>query len=370
MIIVMKKILILFFIASFFAVSCGGGRASVVENKTEITVSEKASVLVSEGADVKISLEYNKTFRQGDDVVINYSVSESVDSVSLYIQNIKIDVASDGQRWIIPTNKDTRVGNTSFKLVVYQGSSTTMSVGNYQMLPLGEIIEYKARAINTLKHNRSAYCQGLEFYKGKLYESSGEYGKSYVQAIEFPSMKVRNHSNIDSKLFAEGITFLNDKLYLLTWQENRCLVMDPNTLKVTAEFQYNTEGWGITNDGKNLYMSDGTKYIYIIDPVTFNQIDRLEVMLGDRPLTEINEMEWVEGEIWANVFTTDNIVRINPRSGAVVGIIDASDLLLKSDYDKNTNVLNGIAYDRDNKKIYLTGKNWPKLFEVIVRNEK
>lgn len=356
----MRNFSVLLCFITLILVACGGGRASVV-------VAEERVIAPQKGGDVKIKLDYNKSFKQGEDVVIRCVIGEQVDSIKLFIRNQEQAVNIDDGRFVVPTSLDSKVGTTNFKVVVYKGEASSTRVGSFLMVPQVEVKQYKARALEIYPHSKSSYTQGLEFYGGVLYESSGEYGKSFIHALEFPSMKVKSNYNLDSKLFAEGLTIINDKIYLLTWQEYRCIVLDSKTLKPIREFQYNTEGWGITNDKKYIYMSDGTQYIYIIDPETFTQVDKLEVMMGDRPLSEINELEWIEGEIWANIFTTDNIARINPRTGAVVGMVDASGLLLKRDYTKDTNVLNGIAYDTQQKKIYLTGKNWPKLFEVVVR---
>lgn len=362
----MKKYVVLLFALFLLSISCGGGRASVIEKKVAVNKEVKN---ISEKEDIRFNIKCNISYRQGDEIVIYCDIKETVDSINLFLGNKKVNSKFENGRWIVKTDDKTKVGATQIKVVVSKGGINFIRVANTTIYTGKEAKHYKARALKTYQRNRNIFTQGLEFYNGMLYESSGEYGKSYVHILDFPSMKVKAHTNLDAKYFAEGITILNDKMYLLTWLEKKCFVFDAKTLKQIAEFQYNTEGWGITNDGKYLYMTDGSQYIYVLDPETFKQVDRLEVMLGDKPLKELNELEWIEGEIWANIFTLDTIVRINPLTGAVVGIVDASDLLLRKDYNSNTDVLNGIAYDKVTKKIYLTGKNWPKLFEVVVRNE-
>ncbi|MEG0565599.1 MAG: glutaminyl-peptide cyclotransferase [Hungatella sp.] len=365
----MKRLLSLPIMFLLFIAACSGGRASVVATSSSEASPEVNKEPAEKREEIKIDLKSEKNFRQGDPVVINCTIDGASDSIKLFIHGEEVKAKLINGSWTIPTDKTTKVGTTNYKVTVYKENDIISRVGSYLMLPDQKVTQYKARTLKIYPHNKNSYTQGLEFHNGMLYESSGEYGKSYVHILEFPSMKSKTTMNLNAKLFAEGLTFFGDKMYLLTWQEHKCLVLDPKTLKQTGEFQYNTEGWGITHDEKYLYMSDGTQYIYILDPATFKQIDRLEVMLNDKPVMELNELEWIDGEIWANVFTTDTIVRINPQTGAVTGIVDASGLLLESDYDKNTNVLNGIAYDTAQKKIYLTGKNWPKLFEVVVRNE-
>ena len=231
-------------------------------------------------------------------------------------------------------------------------------------MPAQPPVSYGVRIVKTYPHSTTAYTQGLEFHDGFLYESSGEYGKSYMHRMTFPAMKSEKRVSLEPQYFGEGLTVMNGKLYLLTWESQKGFVYDAATLKREKEFDYATEGWGITNDGKRLYMSDGSEYIYLLDPETLKTEGRIQVYSNEGPVRLLNELEWIDGEIWANVYGYDLIVRIDPKTGAVTGMIDASGLLEPSDISRETDVLNGIAYS--DGKIYLTGKNWNKLFEAEI----
>ncbi len=172
------------------------------------------------------------------------------------------------------------------------------------------------------------------------------------------------------KYFAEGACLLNGKIYQLTWQEQVCFVYDAATFKQSGSFNYATEGWGVTTDGTQLIMSDGTSTIYFRDPNNFAEIRRIKVRNGNKEIPYLNELEYINGEIWANVYTSDVIVRINPATGKVTGIINLENLLPRSLRKPQTDVLNGIAYDTEGKRIFVTGKNWPKLYEITISEKK
>ncbi len=349
-------------------IACGGN--SVKNEAKNVSKSGTKSTLndVTVTDTPKLKVKAPKSVKQGEDVVIEYQPSGSIDSVVLYINNKIVGSPSVGGKWVILTNEDSRVGLINYKIEGFntKGRSKSTTLGRYMVTPAKDALRYKAVAIANYPHEKLSYTQGLEFRGDRLIESSGEYGKSFIQIQEFPSMRIIKRVNLASHLFAEGITVVGDKLYQLTWREGICLIYDANTLEKIGEKHYSSEGWGLTTDGKLLYMTDGSQYIYILDAQTFKQVDRLEVLNGENTETNLNELEWINGEIWANIYTEDRIVRINPKSGAVVGVVDASGLLKGNEYDSSTDVLNGIAYNPKDKSIYLTGKNWPKLFKVRI----
>lgn len=362
----MNKVTVIIYILIVSLVACGGRNSTNVETPT--TVETKGEVAPSEG--VVISFKSTKSAYQGEVITIIPKANHHVDSLALFINNKRVAGNPVNGQWDVATSTDDKVGKTAFRIKAYKNSLEVSRIGSYTLKPKDKPIVYKATAKEVMTHDTETYTQGLEFYNNYLYESSGEYGKSHVQYMNFPSMEVVKRRDLDSKMFAEGLTVLNDKLYLLTWQENTCFVFDPVTLSEIKRFTYNTEGWGLTNDGVNLYMSDGSQYIYVLNPDTFKQIDRIEVMAGEKSVTQLNELEWINGEIWANVYTTDEIVRINPKTGVVTAVVDARGLMLDSDYKYDTDVLNGIVYDKGSKKLYLTGKKWPKFFEVSISEVK
>ncbi len=225
---------------------------------------------------------------------------------------------------------------------------------------------YRLEVVESFPHDRSAYTQGLFFHNNVLYESCGQYGLSSFRQLELKSGKILRRLNFESKYFLEGACVLNGFLYILTWQENKCFVYDANSLEYRGELWNPREGWGITTDGKNLIMSDGTSKLYTLDPMTFAVKSEVEVKLNGKPLRFLNELEYINGDIWANVYGDDSIVIINPQNGIVKGVVDCRNLLPRSLYTSTTDVLNGIAYNPTDGNIYLTGKNWPKLYQVKI----
>jgi glutaminyl-peptide cyclotransferase len=224
--------------------------------------------------------------------------------------------------------------------------------------------QYSYRVINTYPHDRNAFTQGLEYRDGFLYEGTGLSGRSSVRKVDLVSGRVVQNFEVPPPFFGEGITIVGNQMIELTWQAQTGFVYDKADFRVLRSFQYPGEGWGLTNDGKLIYMSDGSSQIRIWDPGTLKEIRRITVKDGDQPVTELNELEFVKGEIYANVWQTDRIARISPADGKVLGWIDLSGILLKSDRSGADAVLNGIAYDAAADRLFVTGKLWPKLFEI------
>ena len=227
-----------------------------------------------------------------------------------------------------------------------------------------EPLFYTYEVVAEYPHLRTSYTQGLQFVDSELWEGTGEYGHSRILRTELVSGKILQSQANPSEEFGEGITVLGDKIYQLTWLNGKMHIYDSRTLEPLATHTYKGEGWGLTNDGTKLYMSDGTHTIRVIDPATLKEERRFGVTLRGESLSYLNELEWIEGKIWANVYTTNYIVIINPESGVVEGVIDLSGILPASEQDSKTDVLNGIAYDSATKRIFVTGKNWSKLFEI------
>lgn len=228
--------------------------------------------------------------------------------------------------------------------------------------PEPEIPTYGYRIVNTFPHDPEAFTQGLEFHGGHLYEGTGLKGKSSLRRVELRTGRVLQIHRLPSEYFGEGITILGDKLYQLTWQNGVCFVYDRRTFRQITQFRYNGEGWGLTNDGKSLIMSDGTETITFRDPDTFAAVRTITVRAQGKPVKNLNELEYIEGEIWANIWYSDVIARIDPSTGIVKAWVDMEGLPVK-DRDIEA-VMNGIAYDRENKRVFVTGKNWGKLFEI------
>jgi len=223
---------------------------------------------------------------------------------------------------------------------------------------------YGYQIVQTFPHDPAAYTQGLVFDGGFLYEGTGLEGQSTLRKTQFETGQVLQRHALPANVFGEGITLFGDRFIQLTWKSRLGYVYDKQTFRLLREFSYPTEGWGITHNGKNLIMSDGTATLYFLNPDTFERTRQIEVHSDNGPVTRLNELEYVQEEIYANVWQTDRIARIAPDTGQVLGWIDLSGLLSAQDRRTPVDVLNGIAYDAEHNRLFVTGKLWPKLFEI------
>lgn len=247
-------------------------------------------------------------------------------------------------------------------LVSACGSQTKRLDGVPQLV---DPVRYTFSVKNVYPHSESSYTQGLQYVDGVLWEGTGEWGESRLQKVDLESGKVEVLASLPRSEFGEGITVLGERVYQLTWTNG--VAHEYNLAgKLLKNHRYAGEGWGLTTDGEKLYMSNGTADIYKIDPATFRREGKITVTMRGEVVEYINELEWIDGKIWANVYTTDYIIIINPQTGVVEGVINCENLLPMEDVGDKTDVLNGIAYDAQQKRIFLTGKRWNKLFEVEI----
>jgi len=223
---------------------------------------------------------------------------------------------------------------------------------------------YKYTIVKSYPHDPDAFTEGLEYRDGFMYESTGLNGKSSIRKVKFETGEILQQKNIGKDYFGEGITFWKDDLFELTWVSEIAFVYEAKTFASKKTFNYKGEGWSLTHNADSLIMDDGTAEIRFLDPVTFKEKRRITVTDGGVPIKYLNELEWVKGELFANVYTTDYIVRVDPLNGHVTGWIDVRGMLPKQN-DGNT-VPNGIAYDAEHDRLFVTGKNWPKLFEIRI----
>lgn len=226
------------------------------------------------------------------------------------------------------------------------------------------------RVVHTYPHDPNAFTQGLLYMDGHLYESTGLKGPSSLRMVDLESGKVQQFAPVPAQYFAEGLTDWGSTLIQLTWQSHVAFVYDRFSFRVLRTFNYDGEGWGLAEDGKNLILSDGSSTLRFLDPGDFHVVRRIEVKDGGKPVTELNELEYVRGQIYANVWHSDRIARISPATGRVLGWIDLSGLWPASQRPNPEDVLNGIAYDRAHNRLFVTGKFWPSLFEIEVIPEK
>ncbi|WGG49493.1 glutaminyl-peptide cyclotransferase [Rugamonas sp. DEMB1] len=231
--------------------------------------------------------------------------------------------------------------------------------------PASTIPVYRYEVVHAYPHDANAFTQGLFYDQGVLYESTGLQGRSSVRKVRLETGEVLQQTNLSPAVFGEGITHWNKRLVGVTWQSELGYVLDQDSFAVQQLFDYKGEGWGLTQDGRAIIMSDGSAELRFLDPQTLREQRRLRVTADGRPLDQLNELEWVEGEIYANIWQTDRIARIDPASGKVVAWIDLAGLLgAKERAGANPDVLNGIAYDGAGKRLFVTGKLWPKLYEI------
>lgn len=218
--------------------------------------------------------------------------------------------------------------------------------------------------VNTFPHDPMAFTQGLLYHTGYLYESTGLYGASSLRKVALETGEVLQRVDLPAYFFAEGLSLWDDRLLQLTWQEGTGFIYALEDFSLLGQFTYLTEGWGLTQDGSRLIMSDGTHRLYFLDPVTFEITGEVEVFDQGQPVMYLNELEYINGEVFANVWQTDQIVRINPDSGTVLGWINLEGILPKDQITLSADVMNGIAYDPDQNRLFVTGKYWPLLFEI------
>ena len=232
-----------------------------------------------------------------------------------------------------------------------------------------KVKNYVLQVVNSYPHDRTSYTQGLFFHDGQMYESTGLNGKSTFRKVDIATGKALSRLNFDRKYFIEGSVEKDGKIFILTWENNLAFIYDAATLQYRSSYSYPREGWGLTTDGKYLIASDGSSRLYFMDD-TFNVKKTLTVKLEGRQVSLLNELEYIDGRIWANVYLSDLIVIIDPETGNVTATVDCSGLLPRNLRDRDTDVLNGIAYNPADGRIYLTGKNWCRLYEVKIVEKK
>ncbi len=291
-----------------------------------------------------------------------------IDKVDILVDNQAVQSLTYGPTIQILVPKQFKLGQHSLKLNFNQGGQLVKSMTLAFILYAGikpKVLSYEL--IKTYPHDINAFTQGLEFYKDTLYEGTGLYGQSSLRKTDYKTGKIFKQIDLDRKYFGEGISILKDQVYQLTWQNGMGFIYDTNLTK-KGEFKYHKskEGWGLCNDGDVLYKSDGTEKIWILDPITLQEKDFINVYTNHHKIVRINELEWVKGKIYTNIWQKNALAIINPATGAVEGIVNLSDLHKKVTQHPELDVLNGIAYDKKTGHLFVTGKKWDKLFEIKI----
>lgn len=244
----------------------------------------------------------------------------------------------------------------------HKTNSTTKDSTPSALIPV-----YTYKVINTYPHAINAFTQGLVFDDGFIYEGTGLLGRSTLRKVSLETGKVLKFKWLADNFFGEGITIYKNRIIQLTWKSHKGFVYDKKSFELIKEFKYPTEGWGITYDGEHLIMSDGTATLYFLDPENYEETGRIEIVSNEgRPVKGLNELEYVEGKIFANIWPTDQIGIIDLKDGKITGWIDLKGILNTQNYSHPVDVLNGIAYDNKNNRLFVTGKFWPKLFEIEI----
>ncbi len=353
----------------FWTISCSGRTGNKMpagatpKDSTATTPPEKLINMVSPAVNAKYKLHdhFNMVLAlEQDDAV--------PDSVTVYFDGRKVRVLKSGP-WecSISDSLMVRTGRKALKAVSYRKGKQQNTVTRFITI-LSDIVPamYGYRVVHTYPHDRDAFTQGLVYNDGYLYEGTGQESGSSLRKVDLLTGKVLMQHNLDASLFGEGIAIINDRIYEVTWQNKVGFVYRKSDFELLNKIYYGTEGWGLTTIGNRLVMSDGSNVLYFYEPEMFTVVSRIEVYDNRQKVDSLNELEYINGEIWANIWMSDLIARIDPVSGKVISYVNMKGLLPEADRRPDTDVLNGIAYDSKGKRIFVTGKRWPKLFEIKV----
>lgn len=351
------------------ALSCSPGNGSSEGRPVVNSQPARVTTLVEPSAPVTIPM--------GEEIRVVLAIPDSavVDSISVFLGGSlkrSLPVLSGNQNQgpldftISTEGENAGLSGLRLRLFFAGGKSENHSM---QVTFLSDVIpvQYSYRVIKEYPHDVAAYTQGLEYVDGLLYEGTGNYGTSSIRRVLLESGEVDKIRDLDQSLFGEGITILGQRIYQLTYKSQVGFIYDKSTFEEIQKIYYqNREGWGLTNNGEELIMSDGTNIIYFLDPEMFTVNRQIQVYHNEGPADSLNELEYINGKIWANRYFTDEIVIIDPVTGRVEGRLNLKGILKATDRRPNTDVLNGIAWDSQGERLFVTGKLWPKLFEIQI----
>jgi glutaminyl-peptide cyclotransferase len=363
-----KYIIFLFVIILItWILSCSGrpGKNAEEEFRSPTISNEEVSVKIIK----LISPVENTAFRLNDPIKVVLSQTDKdkiPDSVLIHFDG-KAVATIKSTPWIfsIPQVFTITTGRKSLKVTAYKGGKLQNTITRFMIIHSDIVPKRNGyKVVNSYPHDKEAFTQGLVYDKGVFYESTGQMTSSSLREVEPETGRVIRQHNLDASLFGEGIALYSDRIYQVTWQNKVGFVYDKLTFKLINRINYSTEGWGLTTIGNKIVMSDGTNVLCFYDTDMFTVLSRIEVYDNEKKVDQLNELEYINGEIWANIWMTDLIARIDPISGKVLAYIDLKGILPESERNPEPDVLNGIAYDRDSKRIFVTGKKWPKLYEI------
>ncbi len=365
----MRSLVVLFAMLMLAALSCSSGNGSSEGRRVIQAKPDRITKMLEPASALTIPL--------GEEIKVVLSIPDSVqvDSVRVFLGgSLKKTINSssvepDGPLEFMLATDGERTGKSGFRLRLFftGGGSENHS---QQITFLSDVapVEYSYQVVKEYPHEVTAYTQGLQYVDGMLYEGTGNYGTSSIRRVTLETGEVIQTRDLDQSLFGEGITVLGERIYQLTYKSQVGFVYDLKSFEEIQKVYYqNREGWGLTNNGEELIMSDGTNIIYFLDPEMFTINRQIEVYHNTGPANSLNELEYINGKIWANRYFTDEIVIIDPETGIVEGRINLKGILKTADRKPTTDVLNGIAWDSEGERLFVTGKFWPRLFEIRIR---
>ena len=287
-----------------------------------------------------------------------------IDSVQVTLKNKRVELDINNRATIDISN--FKLGHYIVTALAFYEQKTIKVTKTIEILADSPPAIYTFKVINSYPHDKTAYTQGLEIHNGFLYESTGKYGTSSLRKVELKTGKVIQQIDLDKQYFGEGFTKFGDEIFMLTWKKGIGFIYDFETFEQKGTFNYKNsiEGWGLTNNGENLIKTDGTERIWFLDPTTKKELRYIEAYTNKRKVEKLNELEYIDGKIYANIWMQDSLLILDAETGKVEGIADLRGLKNKVEQHSSLDVLNGIAYDQETKKLYVTGKNWSKLFEI------
>ncbi len=354
---------------SILAVNSCSDRKSKKGEKTQDAASEKIKE-VDHQKITRLNLEEKKeNYVIGDLVQFELAAPDSVivDSVKTYANSKIQNIITKNHDIINIQTSNLPVGNNTFKLDIFLSNGKRES--HYKSLKFLSDIRPKQLTVNIVKiypHDPNAYTQGLFYDNGFLYEGTGKRGRSSLRKVELETGELISSHALPNEYFGEGIASVNGRIIQLTWTSKTGFVYDKESLELLNKVQYPTQGWGLTTDGTRLIMSDGTATIYFLDPEYFNEINRIKVYNHNGPIQDLNELESINGKVYANIWQESYIISFDPETGKVLERIDCSKLVPEKYKNDRDNVLNGIAYDSENQRLFLTGKRWSKIYQVEI----
>ena len=359
----MRFICPIYLLVVVFAVSCNGSVKS--DNKTS-AANEATKELSANLVNIE-EPEDGAQYTSGDEISLKLSLrgNNTPDSVRVFFDGASLaTIKADDLEYDIDT-RSSRLGRLPLKIMAYEGSKRPQVITHFVTV-LSDIKPelYSYRVINMYPHDINAYTQGLVYHDGYFYESTGVEGESTLRKVEVETGNVLKIHNLESKFFGEGLVVYDGRLFQLTWTNNVGFVYDMQSFEEIKRVHYTTQGWGLTSNGRELIMSDGTNKLYFLEPEYFTVVSSIEVYDDKSQVWQLNELEYINGEIWANIYTTDRIARIDPSTGKVLAYIDLTGILPDEYHHPELAELNGIAWDEDNERLFITGKNWPRLFEI------